>query len=109
MTPEQKFSKEFKAAALRQCPTSAMITRIESSLTCPGLPDWLIILPGGTHIWVELKVAPNGLLPAQRAVLRRLHNLNVNQFVLKKYANYVMLEDIRFETLDEAVRALIGE
>ena len=73
--------------------------RIESigglclKLTSPsmnGLPDRLVIIPGGRIVFVELKAPGQKLRPLQVRALRRLYNLKAEAYVIdnKKDIDY---------------------
>ena len=51
----------------------AMAIKQQNSMA--GLPDRLILLPGGRVLWVELKTKDGKLRPVQESVIRRLRAL----------------------------------
>lgn len=48
-----------------------------------GMPDRLCILPGGRHIYVEMKSPHGTTTPLQRSVIRRLEQLGCDVRVVR--------------------------
>ena len=46
-----------------------------------GLPDRLVVLPGGRVVWVELKTETGRLRPVQEIMIRRLRSMGHTVFV----------------------------
>lgn len=84
MPPELAFSRAVsKALKDPEILGKLFAFRIESSCTCPGIPDWCVIFPGGQTLMVELK-AGSRLTPAQVVIHRQLLALDIPTIVLTK-------------------------
>ena len=60
-----------------------------------GLPDRLLIMPGGLHTWIEFK-APEGVLtPLQRYWYTRLENLGCDYQVIREFSEFERLLSAR--------------
>jgi hypothetical protein len=57
-----------------------------------GLPDRLVLLPGGRVLFVEVKGAKNSLSPRQLAVKKLLVNLGFTHYTLNSWA---LLDEIQ--------------
>lgn len=49
--------------------------------TVAGLPDRLVVLPGGRVVWVELKTETGRLRPVQEIMIRRLRSMGHTVYV----------------------------
>lgn len=89
MKPEAKLSKQVARAA-RQYSDQVFATRLETSQTCPGLPDWIFVGEGGKAVFIELKAGAQ-LTPAQKLVRRLFQQLNIPYILLTQLANNVRI------------------
>lgn len=105
MTPEQKLDRE--VGQIIKKTSGAFSVRIESSHTAPGFPD-RIIFANGRIILLELK-AGSPLTKAQIVFHRTLSNLNVPIYTLKKQQNNVIMNDVKYASVSEALGKLLED
>jgi hypothetical protein len=102
--PEAKFSREFSNELKKY---DLFSFRIESSHTCPGLPDWCILYQGKV-IFVELKYGAGRLTPAQVIVHRTFKNVKVPIHILRRTTNGVIIDStVEVATVKEAIDWLL--
>ncbi len=56
-----------------------------------GLPDRLLVMPGGRHVWVEFKAPEGRLTPLQRYWYTRLENLGCTYQVIDTFEDFERL------------------
>jgi hypothetical protein len=61
-----------------------------------GLPDRLLIMPGGLHTWIEFKAPDGRLTPLQRYWYVRLENLGCEYAVVTTWEEFErLLKDVQ--------------
>jgi hypothetical protein len=89
--------------------------RIESSHTCPGVPDWLFLFGPSKYLFLELKAANGSLTKAQKIVLPLMDKLGVPVKVLTKTKQGCMITNVgrkdgtSYASVNDFVEALVKE
>ena len=111
MKPEAKLSQAL-AEQMKLLKSVVFATRIESSQTCPGLPDWMFVAVGGKTAFVELKAGAS-LTPAQKIIRHQFKTLSIPYVLLTQLKNSVRLslvdQQVFFPTLTDAVEYIMTE
>lgn len=68
-----------------------------------GFPDRLVLLPGGSLIWVELKSAGKKLRPIQEARKKQLESIGHEVYVVDSTKSLDTVIDIIHSRIDEQI------
>lgn len=104
--PEDIFSDEVREVFKHRSDVFAF--RIESSHTCPGIPDWCVFYQGGRVFFLELKAGAS-LTPAQRVIHGIMQRLGIEFYILTKTDNGVRINSKNPQTLKQCIESILEE